>query len=261
MEYQTIIVEKNNAVGYLTLNRPERYNSLTIQMSEEIVDALKQWKDDDQVKVIVIQAAGKAFCTGQEISPELFSHMPIDLGEVIEKYTYPIIELVVNTPKVFICAVNGVAAGAGASLALLCDMTIAAKSAGFTQIFSKIGLVPDCGATWYLPRMIGFAKAKALMLTAEKITADEAERLGMLYKVVEDEQLQQEVITLAEHMATQATLSYGLIKQALLASLQNDLTTQLALERDLQRQAGQSEDFMEAARAFLMKDTPNFKGR
>ncbi len=261
MEYHTIIAEEKNAVGYLTLNRPERYNSLTIQMSEEIVDVITRWKDDDQIKIIVIKASGKAFCTGQDISPELFSQSPIDLGDVLEKYTDPIIELIVHTPKIFICAINGIAAGAGASIPLLCDMTIAAKSASFIQIFSKVGLIPDCGATWYLPRKIGFAKAKALMLSAEKISADEAERLGMIYKVVEDDQLQDEIVKLAEHMATQATFSFGLIKQALLASLQNDLSTQLALERDLQRRAGQSEDFFEAARAFFMKDEPNFKGR
>lgn len=261
MEYHTIIAEEKNAVGYLTLNRPQRYNSLTIQMSEEIIDVLKRWAGDDQIKIIVIQAKGKAFCTGQDMSPELFSQGPLDLGNVLEKYTNPIVELVVNTPKIFICGVNGVATGAGASLPLLCDITIASKSASFTQIFSQVGLIPDCGATWYLPRMIGFAKAKALMLTAEKISAEEAERLGMIYKVVEDEQLQAEVEKLAEHMATQATLSYGLIKQALRASLQNDFTAQLALECDLQRQAGQSEDFFEAVRAFLMKDQANFKGR
>lgn len=262
MDYQTIIVEEKNHVGYLMLNRPQQFNSLTLSMSEEIISALKAFEQNPEVKVIVLGATGKAFCTGMELSPSLFQDVDnIDLGLVIEKYFKPMIDLILNIPKIIICAVNGTAAGAGASISLLCDISIAAKSASFTQIFSKMGLIPDGGATWFLPRMIGFAKAKALMLTAEKVSAEEAERLGMIYKVVDDDLLQQEVEKLAEYMATQATLSYAMIKQALNVSLQNDLETQLKLERDLQLKAGQSEDFFEAARAFLMKDKPNFKGR
>lgn len=261
MEYQTIIVEEKNAVGYLSLNRPEQFNSFTPQMCLEIAEVLTQWKDDTEIRIIVIAAIGKAFCAGQAINPDLFDGGAIDLGLVLEKYFNPLLALINTLPKVIICAVNGVAAGAGASLVLLCDIVIAARSASFSQIFSKIGLIPDCGATWLLPRMIGFAKAKALMLTAEKISADEAERLGMIYKVVEDDQLQIDVVALAEHLATQASLSFALIKQAMRVSMQNDFTSQVKVEQDLQRQAGQSADFLEGVRAFLMKDKPNFKGR
>ena len=262
MDYQSIIVEEKNHVGYLMLNRPKQFNSLTLPMSEEIISALKAFEQNPEVKVIVLGATGKAFCTGMELSPSLFQDVNnVDLGVVLEKYFKPMIDLILSIPKVVICAVNGTAAGAGASIPLLCDITIAAKSASFTQIFSKMGLIPDGGATWFLPRMIGMAKAKALMFTADKVSADEAEKLGMIYRVVEDDQLQYEVEKMAEHMASQATLSFAMIKQALNVSLQNDLETQLNLERDLQLKAGQSEDFFEAARAFMMKDKPNFKGR
>ncbi len=262
MDYQTIIVEEKNNVGYLMLNRPQQFNSLTLKMSEEIIYALKAFEQNPEVKIIVLCATGKAFCTGMELNPSLFQDVGnIDLGMVIEKHFKPIIDLILSIPKVVICAVNGTAAGAGASIPLLCDITIAAKSASFTQIFSKMGLIPDGGATWFLPRMVGLAKAKALMYTAEKVSAEDAEKLGMIYRVVEDETLQHEVKKFAEHMATQATFSYAMIKQALNVSLHNDLETQLRLERDLQLKAGQSEDFFEAARAFMMKDQPNFKGR
>ena len=263
MDYQTIKVEVKNSVGYLTLNRPEQFNSLSLAMSVEMTIALQDLNHNPQVRIIVLRAVGKAFCTGMELRPEMFQQNSpkLDLGEILEKYFKPIIELIIKIPKLVICAVNGTAAGAGASLPLLCDITIAARSASFTQIFSQMGLIPDGGATWLLPRMIGLAKAKALMLTAEKISAEEAERIGMIYKVVDDDQLQNQVIEMAEHMATQATLSYSLIKTALNTSLQNDLMAQLDVERDLQRQAGQSEDFLEAVRAFLMKQKPNFKGR
>lgn len=262
MDYQTIIVEEKNNVGYLMLNRPQQFNSLTLKMSEEIISALKVFEQNPEVKVIVLGATGKAFCTGMELSPSLFQDVSnIDLGMVIEKHFKPMIDLILSIPKVVICAVNGTAAGAGASIPLLCDITIAARSASFTQIFSKMGLIPDGGATWFLPRMVGLAKAKALMYTAEKVSAEDAEKFGMIYRVVEDETLQHEVEKLAEHMATQATFSYAMIKQALNVSLHNDLETQLKLERDLQLKAGQSEDFFEAARAFMMKEKPNFKGR
>ena len=261
MDYQSILCEIKNSVAYMTLNRPKQYNSLTIQMSEEIAHALEQWKNNSEVKVIVLSATGNAFCTGLEMSPQLFNGEISDLGVVIEKYTSPIVELIRNMPKIVLCAVNGIAAGAGASLPLLCDITIAAKSASFTQIFSKIGLIPDCGATWYLPRLVGFAKAKALMLTGEKISATEAERIGMIYKVVEDDQLMPEVIQLAEHLATQATVGLALTKQAMNLTMQHDLIAQLKIEQELQSKAGQTEYFFEAVRAFIMKEKPNFKGR
>ncbi|ENV91890.1 enoyl-CoA hydratase-related protein [Acinetobacter bereziniae] len=261
MEYQTVIIEKKNGVGYLKLNRPEQSNSLTPEMSLEIIEILRQWKEDVEVRVIVIAAVGKAFCAGQAISPEVLNSGVIDLDEVLEKYFNPLLDIINDMPKVIICAVNGIAVGAGASLPLLCDITLAAKSASFSQIFSKIGLIPDCGATWLLPRLIGFAKAKALMLTAEKISAEEAERIGMIYKVVADDQLALEVVRLAEYFATQASLSFALIKQAMRVTMHNDFYTQIKVEQDLQRRAGQSEDFLEGVRAFLMKDQAHFKGR
>ena len=263
MDYEYLLVEQKQGVGYVTLNRPKQYGSLNAEACKELTDVLTLWKDDPEVKVIVLAGTGRAFCTGMEMKPELFNtvEMPLDLGKVLEKHFNPILKLITEMPKIIICSVNGIAAGIGASLPLLADITLAGKSAAFAQIFSKIGLIPDGGITWYLPRLIGYAKAKALMLTAEKISADEAERLGMIYKVVEDDELKNEVEKLATHLAKQATVSLALIKKAMQVTMQNDFTEQLRVEQELQCIAGQTEDFFEGARAFMMKDEPNFKGR
>jgi 2-(1,2-epoxy-1,2-dihydrophenyl)acetyl-CoA isomerase len=248
-----------NGVCTILLNRPAVFNSFNQEMAFALQNALDACADDKHVRVIVISGEGKAFCAGQDLAEATDPNGP-ELRSIVKDHYNPIIERIRNIEKPIIAAVNGVAAGAGANIALACDLTIATESASFIQAFSKIGLIPDSGGTFFLPRIIGAQKAFALMMSGDKVSATDAEAMNMIYKVVPDADFQSEVDKLANTMAVMPTRGLGLTKKALNQSFTNDLTNQLALEEVLQTEAGQTYDFKEGVQAFLEKRKPIFKG-
>jgi 2-(1,2-epoxy-1,2-dihydrophenyl)acetyl-CoA isomerase len=254
-----ILTSRNNGVCELRLNRASVFNSFNKAMALQLQEALDDCERDDSVRAIVIVGEGKAFCAGQDLAEAMDPDGP-ELQTIVRDHYNPIIERIRNIEKPIIAAVNGVAAGAGANIALACDITIAKKSASFIQAFSKIGLIPDSGGTFFLPRIIGLQKAMALMMTGDKVTADQAVELNMIYKSVDDEVFETEVTQFAELIAKMPTRGLGLTKKALNASYSNTLTDQLALEEKLQTEAGETYDFREGVNAFLEKRKPEFKG-
>lgn len=263
MDYQNIIAEEKNGVGYLTFNRPKALNSFNVDMHREVAEVLNLWTKNSDVRCVVISGEGRGFCAGQDLGDRVVdpnAEAP-DLGYSIETYYNPLIKTIVNMPKPVICAVNGVAAGAGANIALACDLVIAAKSANFVQAFCRLGLVPDSAGTWFLPRAVGHARAMGLTLLGDKLPAETAKEWGMIWDVVEDAELKTKVTELAERLAKQPTFGLSLIKKAIHQSSNNTFDEQVMLERDLQRIAGRSEDYREGVQAFMNKREPNFKGR
>lgn len=263
MDYQNIIAEEKNGVGYLTFNRPKALNSFNVDMHREVAEVLSLWTKNPDVRCVVISGEGRGFCAGQDLGDRVVdpnAEAP-DLGYSIETYYNPLIKTIVNMPKPVICAVNGVAAGAGANIALACDLVIAAKSANFVQAFCRLGLVPDSAGTWFLPRAVGHARAMGLTLLGDKLPAETAKEWGMIWDVVEDAELKAKVTELAERLAEQPTFGLSLIKKAIHQSSNNTFDEQVLLERDLQRIAGRSEDYREGVQAFMNKREPNFKGR
>ncbi|AMM29149.1 MULTISPECIES: 2-(1,2-epoxy-1,2-dihydrophenyl)acetyl-CoA isomerase PaaG [Acinetobacter] len=263
MDYQNIIAEEKNGVGYLTFNRPKALNSFNVDMHREVAEVLNLWTKNPDVRCVVISGEGRGFCAGQDLGDRVVdpnAEAP-DLGYSIETYYNPLIKTIVNMPKPVICAVNGVAAGAGANIALACDLVIAAKSANFVQAFCRLGLVPDSAGTWFLPRAVGHARAMGLALLGDKLPAETAKEWGMIWDVVEDAELKAKVTELAERLAKQPTFGLSLIKKAIHQSSNNTFDEQVLLERDLQRIAGRSEDYREGVQAFMNKREPNFKGR
>lgn len=263
MDYQNIIAEEKNGVGYLTFNRPKALNSFNVDMHREVAEVLSLWTKNPDVRCVVISGEGRGFCAGQDLGDRVVdpnAEAP-DLGYSIETYYNPLIKTIVNMPKPVICAVNGVAAGAGANIALACDLVIAAKSANFVQAFCRLGLVPDSAGTWFLPRAVGHARAMGLTLLGDKLPAETAKEWGMIWDVVEDAELKTKVTELAERLAKQPTFGLSLIKKAIHQSSNNTFDEQVLLERDLQRIAGRSEDYREGVQAFMNKREPNFKGR
>ncbi|HET6521158.1 MAG TPA: 2-(1,2-epoxy-1,2-dihydrophenyl)acetyl-CoA isomerase PaaG [Geminicoccaceae bacterium] len=258
-----VLVEARAGFRKLTLNRPDRLNAFDEAMHKALMAALLAAEADRDCRAILLTGAGRGFCAGQNLSDRMQEEggEPPDLGRTIEAFYNPLIRKLRALPLPVVCAVNGVAAGAGANIALACDIVLAARSAKFVQAFAKIGLVPDSGGTWLLPRLVGMGRARALAMLAEPVTAQEAAAWGMIWRAVEDDALMAEAEKLAAHLATQPTAGLALIKQALDASAGNPLDRQLDLERDLQRQAGRTADYAEGVRAFLEKRPPVFEGR
>jgi 2-(1,2-epoxy-1,2-dihydrophenyl)acetyl-CoA isomerase len=254
-----ILTTIENGVCQLKLNRPAVFNSFNKAMALLLQSELDKAALNDQVRVIVLTGEGKAFCAGQDLSEAIDPEGP-ELQAIVRDHYNPIIERIRTIEKPVIAAVNGVAAGAGANIALACDITIAKKSAAFVQAFSKIGLIPDSGGTYFLPRIIGSQKAMALFMTGEKITGEQADQLNMIYKAVDDELFDAEVNTFSQSIALMPTRALGLTKKAVNESYGNTLTEQLALEETLQTEAGLTYDFREGVNAFLEKRKPVFKG-
>lgn len=262
MTFNTIEFTVEAGVAKLALNRPDRLNSFNAEMHEEIRQVMKTLKTDKSIRCLLLTGNGRGFCAGQDLSDRDVSpdaDMP-DLGESIEKNYNPFLRNLANLEMPVICAVNGVAAGAGANIAFACDIVFAARSASFIQAFSKIGLVPDSGGTWTLPRLVGRGRAMALAMLAEKVSAEQAEQWGMIWKCLDDEELMPEAEKLAAHLATQPTQGLAYIKRAINASSTNTFDEQLDLERDLQRLAGRTNDYREGVSAFMNKRAPEFKG-
>lgn len=251
---------KENGVATLTFNRPDKYNSFNQELAFSVQKALDDCKNDDEVRVIVLKGEGKAFCAGQDLVEATDPNGP-PLKNIVGDHYNPIVTRLRTIEKPIIAAVNGVAAGAGANIALACDIVVAKKSASFIQAFSAIGLIPDSGGTYFLPRLVGAQKALALMLTGDKVMAEEAEAMNMIYKAVEDDEFEAYIAGMATKMANMPTKGYGLTKRAVNESFNNTLKEQLDLEEELQAIAGSTEDFKEGTMAFIEKRKPNFKGK
>jgi 2-(1,2-epoxy-1,2-dihydrophenyl)acetyl-CoA isomerase len=261
MDCQFITIESANGVMKITLNRPDVLNSFTLAMSRELREALTTARADHTIRAVLITGAGRGFCAGQDLSDVPPSvNGKLDLGATVRQTYNPLIELIRKIEKPVVCAVNGVAAGAGANLAIACDIVIASEAASFIQSFSKIGLIPDSGGTFFLPRAIGMPLATALMMTGDKITAQRAYEIGMIYKVVAADALETESMNLAVQLAAMPTRGLGLTKRALNASPGNNLDEQLEVEEEMQREAGHTRDFNEGVAAFREKRKPDFKG-
>jgi 2-(1,2-epoxy-1,2-dihydrophenyl)acetyl-CoA isomerase len=256
-----LLVEQREGWCILTLNRPDRLNAFNEALHRSLARALDGAEGNPQCRAILLTGAGRGFCAGQDLGDPVTSGATPDLGATIDEFYNPLIRRLRRLPKPVVCAVNGVAAGAGANIALACDLVLAARSANFIQAFAKIGLVPDSGGTFFLPRMIGSARARGLALLGEPLAAEKAEDWGLIWKVVDDDKLRAEAEALTAYLAIQPTQALALIKQALEAASVNSLDKQLDLERDYQRFAGRTPDYAEGTRAFLEKRKPNFTGK
>ena len=260
--YKNIQYRVTEGLAVLTLNRPDRLNSFNSEMHEEVKEAFKLIKEDSSIRCLLITGNGRGFCAGQDLSDRAVSvgdEAP-DLSVSIENNYNPLIRNITGLAMPVICAVNGVAAGAGANIALACDLVLAAKSASFIQSFNKLGLIPDSGGTWVLPKLVGQAQAMRLCLLGEKVAAQQAFEMGMICQVCEDETLLTEALDLGARLAIAPTKGLALIKRALQESQSNTFDQQLDLERDLQGIAGRSDDYREGVAAFMDKRAPNYKG-
>ncbi|MDP9084872.1 MAG: 2-(1,2-epoxy-1,2-dihydrophenyl)acetyl-CoA isomerase PaaG [Pseudomonadota bacterium] len=261
-----ISLEVANSVATLTLNRPEKLNSLTQHMHAELCqafDVIESEARSNNIRVLLLTGSGRAFCAGQDLNERrrIAGAPPPNLGQSLQDNYNPLIQRISLLPLPVLAAVNGIAAGSGANLALACDLVVAARSAVFSQPFIHLGLIPDAGGTWALPRLVGMARAKAMTFLGERITADEAERWGLIWKVVDDETLSSFANTLARDLATKATRSFALQKAAYAASSDNGLAAQLTLEAQLQTRAGETSDYVEGVNSFFDKREPRFTGR
>lgn len=263
MSYQTILFEVSGGIARLTLNRADRLNSFNVQMHGEVRDALSKLTSSSDARVLVLTGAGRGFCAGQDLGDRAVAPggQGVDLGDSIEHYYKPLVLALRNLPMPVIAAVNGVAAGAGANIALACDLVIATKSASFVQAFSKLGLVPDSGGTWFLPRLVGNARALGLALLGDKLPAEQAAQWGLIWRCVEDAEFQSTVDQLATQLAAAPTRGLARTKQAIYESWSHSLHQQLDQERDFQRELGRSQDYAEGVAAFTEKRAPKFTGR
>jgi 2-(1,2-epoxy-1,2-dihydrophenyl)acetyl-CoA isomerase len=263
MSYETILFESAGGIARITLNRPDRLNSFTNGMHGELRDALAKVHRDRDLRVLLLTGAGRAFCAGQDLSDRAVAPgaAPVDLGASIENNYRPLVLALRALPLPVVCAVNGVAAGAGANIALACDLVIATKSASFIQPFCKLGLVPDSGGTYFLPRLVGTARALGLAMTAEKLSAAQAADWGLIWQCVDDAEFSGTVDALLQHFAQAPTRGLAEIKRVMYESEGNTLAAQLDLERDAQRELGYSADYREGVTAFLEKRPPRFTGK
>ena len=262
MPFEHILYEVDQGVAAITLNRPDVLNSFNRAMAVEVREALSKAGTTAEVRAVLLTGAGRAFCAGQDLAEAMPKEgTPPDLGDIVARGYNPIVRTIRQLDKPVVCAVNGVAAGAGANLAFACDFVIASSEASFIQSFSKIGLVPDTGGTFFIPRLVGWARATALMMLGDKVTAQEAVAMGLILRVVDAGTLLDEATKLSRHLATRPTRGLGLIKRALNASATNGLDEQLALEAQLQAEAGSTADYREGVKAFLEKRPPVFVGR
>ena len=262
MEHTVLKEEFIDGCLELTLNRPDKLNALNPELHRALRSALENAATNQECRVVLLTGAGRGFCAGQGLrgrDPAL-SEEPLDLGASIDRVYNPLIRLIRSLDKPVVCAVNGVAAGAGANIAFACDLVIAARSAKFIQAFCKIGLIPDSGGTWTVTHLVGEARAKALMLTGCPISAEQAANWGLIWQVFDDQDLAMEAKKLTRYFVTAPTASIAMTKKAIHAALTNNLDQQLDLERDLQREAGRSGDYAEGVAAFLEKRAPQFKG-
>ena len=255
----TVLISQSEGVTRLTLNRPDKLNAFTQAMHLELREALAAAGRDENCRVVVLTGAGRAFCAGQDLADSAIAGGSV--GNALEELYNPLIKTIASFDKPTIAAVNGVAAGAGANIALACDLVYAARSASFLQAFARIGLIPDAGGTWALPRLVGPMRARGLAMLAEPLSADKAEAWGLIWKCVDDDKLETEVAAVAARLAVAPTYALGLAKRALAASSTNTLAQQLDLERDLQRLAAASPDAREGIQAFLEKRPPKYTGR
>jgi 2-(1,2-epoxy-1,2-dihydrophenyl)acetyl-CoA isomerase len=259
---ETVLVSLDTGVLRVTLNRPDKLNAFTTEVHQGLAAAMTRAETEAEVRCVLITGAGRGFCAGQDLTTrDMKSSQPMDLGGGLETWYNPLVKRMRALPKPIVCAVNGVAAGAGANFALAADIVLAARSASFIQAFVKIGLVPDCGGSYFLPRLAGVQRAMALAMTGDRLTAEDAERFGIIWKCVDDARLAAEADALAKSLASGPTGTLGAIKKAMYDSAGNTLAQQLDLERDLQRQVGRGEDYREGVNAFLEKRKPAFKGR
>jgi 2-(1,2-epoxy-1,2-dihydrophenyl)acetyl-CoA isomerase len=261
MDYRFIRFEVAQGVARVTLNRPEVLNSMHTAMSGELRDALARAGEDSDVRALLLTGAGRGFCAGQDLDEVRPGATELDFAAHVRTVYNPLVRAIRTLDKPVVCAVNGVAAGAGANLAFACDIVIAAEEAAFVQSFAKIGLVPDTGGSFLLPRLIGVARATALTMLADKISAKQAAEIGLIYRACPAASLEEEASKLAQHLATQPTHGLALTKRLLNAALTSDLDTQLELEAEYQGKAGRSADYREGVAAFLEKRKPTFVGR
>jgi len=260
-DYETILFERDGPIARIMLNRPDRLNSFNAQMHQEMADVLREQLEES--RVIVLTGAGRGFCAGQDLNDRAVASddHPVDLGMTVETSWNPLVRALTNMPQPVIARVNGVAAGAGANVALACDIVVAARSARFIQSFSAIGLIPDSGGTWVLPRLVGQARALALALTGEPLSAEKAEEWGMIWKCVDDEALDSEVDGIAHKLASLPPLGLAAIKKMMRETWAHTLEQELNHQRDAMRRLGFSQDYREGVAAFLEKREPNFVGR
>jgi len=263
MAYQSILFSIDRGIARLTLNRPDRLNSFTDAMHAELRDALAQVRADASVRVLLLTGAGRGFCAGQDLSDRAVAPgaEAVDIGASIERNYKPLVLSLRALPMPVVCAVNGVAAGAGANIALACDIVVAAKSANFIQAFAKIGLLPDAGGTFFLPRLIGSARAMGLALLGEKLSAEQAAEWGLIWKCVDDAELTTTVDAMLAHFAGAPTRGLAATKRALQQAAGNTLEAQLDIERDQQRELGRSDDYREGVAAFAAKRPAQFTGK
>ncbi|TAH44131.1 MAG: 2-(1,2-epoxy-1,2-dihydrophenyl)acetyl-CoA isomerase [Bacteroidetes bacterium] len=259
MSDKFILHTNEKGITQIHLNRPDKFNSFNREMALQLQEALDIAGEDKSVRTVFITGAGKAFCAGQDLAEAIDPKGP-GIRRIVDEHYNPIITKIRNLPKPVVCAVNGVAAGAGANIALACDIVVAARSASFIQAFSKIGLIPDSGGTFFLPRLVGFQRASALMMLGDKIGAEEALSMGMLYKVFDDDKLQEEAFSIATTLSTMPTKGIALTKKLLNSSLTNSFGEQLKQEEILQAEAGETFDYKEGVQAFLDKRKPIFRG-
>ena len=260
MIYRSILHKTVDKIAEIKLNRPEVLNSFNFQMANEVLHALEKCSNDQNIRAVILSGSGRAFCAGQDLEEATKNNGP-SIDEIINHTYNPLVKKIKSIKKPIICYVNGIAAGAGANLAICCDVTFAAKSAKFIQSFINIGLIPDTGGTYYLPRIIGRQKATGLMFSGEKISSEDAEKIGMIYKSVEDEKGYEAAFNFAKKLSIMPTKSIGLVKELINKSYENNLIDQLNLEKELQAVAASSKDYKEGVNAFLEKRSPNYIGK